>query len=136
MNVLVLCTGNACRSQMAEGYLRHFLNNSHNVYSAGVETHGLNQRAVKVMGEDGIDIAHHTSDHIDKYNNYDIDYVLTVCDSYLENCPYFPAKVKVTHHSFTDPGKATGTEGEILNEFRRVRDEIKAYCQDYAGEIG
>ena len=136
MNVLVLCTGNACRSQIAEGYLSYFLGDKHNVYSGGVETHGLNQDAVRVMGEDGVDISHHTSDHIDKYSDYDIDYVLTVCDSYKENCPYFPAKVKITHHSFDDPGKATGTDAEILNEFRRVRDEIKVFCEGYAGEIG
>ena len=130
-NILVLCTGNACRSQMAHGYLEHFGGDSVAIYSAGVETHGLNQNAVKVMKEDGVDIAHHTSNHVDEYNDIQFDAVITVCDNANEKCPFFPGKVKRTHKSFSDPGKATGTEEEILNEFRKVRDEIKAFAETY-----
>jgi arsenate reductase len=129
MNVLVLCTGNSCRSQLAEGYLRHFHGDVATVYSAGIETHGVNPRAIAVMLEDGIDISMHTSNHVDEYAHIAFDLVLTVCDHASEQCPVFPGAVKRVHHNFPDPAKATGTEGEVLNSFRSVRDEIKAYCK-------
>lgn len=130
-NILVLCTGNACRSQMAHGYLAHFGGSDVTIYSAGIETHGVNPTAIQVMQEDGIDISSHTSNNVDEYTALDMDMVITVCDNAQENCPYFPGKVQRFHQSFTDPGKATGTEEEILNEFRSVRDQIKAYSERF-----
>ena len=129
--ILVLCTGNSCRSQIAEGYLRHFAEGRAQVYSAGVETHGVNPRAIAIMKEDGIDISRHTSNHIDEYRMIDFDYVLTVCDHARERCPWFPSKAMKLHHNFPDPAKATGTEEEIMKSFRSVREEIKAYCKDF-----
>ena len=130
-NVLVLCTGNSCRSQLAEGFLRHFAGNNANIYSAGIEVHGLNPRAVKVMAESGIDISGHTSNHVDEYADIKFDYVITVCDHAKESCPFFPTQAQKFHYNFPDPAKATGKEEEIMNEFRRVRDMIKSYSYDF-----
>lgn len=132
--ILVLCTGNSCRSQMAEGYLRHFLHDKADVYSAGIEAHGVNPRAIAAMKEDGIDISNHTSNKIDDYSHLEFDYVITVCDNAKENCPYFPAKAKVMHHNFPDPAKATGTEEEIRKAFRLVREMIKSYVQQFVNQ--
>ncbi len=129
--VLVLCTGNSCRSQIAEGYLRYFAGDTAEIYSAGIETHGVNPRAIKIMAEDHIDIFHHTSNHVDEYINIPFDYVITVCDNANEACPFFPGDVQRFHQNFPDPAKATGTEDEIMNEFRRVRDMIKAYSDEF-----
>ena len=129
MNILVLCTGNSCRSQLAEGYLRHFHGDVATVYSAGIETHGVNPRAIAVMKEDGIDISSHRSNHVDEYVHINFDLVLTVCDHASEQCPIFPGAVKRVHHNFPDPAKAKGTEEEVMNEFRSVRDEIKSFCK-------
>jgi arsenate reductase len=134
MRILVLCTGNSCRSQMAEGWLRHFAGDRAEVDSAGVETHGVNPRAVEVMREAGIDLSSHTSDHIDAYRGQDFDLVLTVCDSARERCPYFPADAERLHHSFPDPAQATGTEEEILDSFRSVRDAIRDYAERLVAE--
>lgn len=130
-DILVLCTGNSCRSQMAEGYLRFFAEGKANIYSAGIETHGVNPRAIQVMLEDGIDISGHTSNHVDEYSDVDFDLILTVCNNAETNCPYFPSKALRFHYNFPDPAKATGTEEEILNEFRTTRDLIKLYCQKF-----
>lgn len=130
-NILVLCTGNSCRSQIAEGYLRHFAGDSANVYSAGIETHGVNPRAIAIMKEDGIDIAAHTSNHVDEYMNIDFDLILTVCDNAKENCPYFPSKAKRFHYNFPDPAKAIGSEEVIMVEFRKVREMIKNFCREF-----
>ncbi|MEO8823906.1 MAG: arsenate reductase ArsC [Ginsengibacter sp.] len=129
--VLVLCTGNSCRSQIAEGYLRKFSNGKVEIYSAGIETHGVNPRAIAVMKEDGIDISHHTSNLLDEYKSIAFDYVITVCDNAKERCPFFPTSAKKNHHNFPDPAKAKGTEEEIRNEFRNVRDMIKSYCREF-----
>jgi arsenate reductase len=129
--VLVLCTGNSCRSQIAEGYLRHFAGKDWEIYSAGVETHGVNPRAIAVMKEDGIDISGHTSNNIDEYINLKFDYIITVCDNANENCPFFPGKAERFHHNFPDPAKAKGTEEDIMNEFRKVRDMIKDYSKQF-----
>ncbi len=126
--VLVLCTGNSCRSQMAEGYLKHFAGNKALIYSAGVETHGLNPHAVSIMKEDGIDISNHTSNNIDEYRDIDFDFVITVCDNAKERCPYFPTKAQKFHYNFPDPAKAVGTEVKVLEQFRQVRQMIKDYC--------
>lgn len=132
--VLVLCTGNSCRSQMVEGYLRKFSNGKAAIYSAGIETHGVNPRAIAVMQEDGIDISHHTSNHIDEYRNIDFDYIITVCDNAKERCPFFPSPAKKIHQNFPDPAKTKGSETEILNAFREVRDMIKTYCRQFVDE--
>lgn len=134
MNILVLCTGNSCRSQIAHGYLQHFAGTKAVVYSAGIETHGVNPKAIEIMAEDGIDISHHTSNLVDEYIDIPFDYVITVCDNANERCPYFPGKTHRLHHNFTDPAKATGTAEEVKEVFRRVRDEIKAYAQKFVVE--
>lgn len=133
-NILVLCTGNSCRSQMLHGYLKHFTGDSANIYSAGVETHGLNPRAVQVMAEDSVDISHHTSNHIDEYREVSFDYVITVCDHARETCPWLPSGAEKIHHSFPDPAKAEGSEAEVLQMFRNVRDEIRNFAQQFAKE--
>jgi arsenate reductase len=128
-NVLVLCTGNSCRSQIAEAYLRYFHGDVANIYSAGVETHGVNQLAIQTMLADGIDISAHTSNHVDEYLNINFDLILTVCDHASEHCPIFPSTAKRLHHNFSDPAKATGSEQEIREAFAVVREEIKVFCQ-------
>jgi arsenate reductase len=132
LNILVLCTGNSCRSQLLHGYLHQLLGPRAAVYSAGVETHGLNPRAVQVMAEDGLDISHHTSNHVDEYAAVPFAYVLTVCDHAQEVCPVFPSSARKLHHNFPDPAKATGSEDKVLTQFRAVRDEVKAYAQAFA----
>ncbi len=135
-SVLVLCTGNSCRSQMAHGWLEHMDTEKRLVvYSAGIETHGVNPRAVQVMKEAGVDISSHTSNHLDEYREFDFDYVITVCDHARENCPWFPAKSRRIHQNFTDPAGAGGTEEEILEEFRRVRDHIRSFAAEFLNSL-
>ena len=129
--ILVLCTGNSCRSQMAHGYLQHFGGNKVTVYSAGVETHGVNPKAIETMKNDGIDISHHTSNNVLEYQGIDFDFVITVCDNAKERCPYFPSKALTFHYNFPDPAKATGSNEDIRKEFERVRELIKNYCQEF-----
>ncbi len=129
--ILVLCTGNSCRSQIAEGYLRHFANGKAEIYSAGIETHGVNPKAIITMLEDEIDISTHTSNNVEEYNAIEFDFVITVCDNAKENCPYFPSKAKKFHYNFPDPAKAIGTEEEIMEQFKIVRELIKKYCKDF-----
>ena len=133
-NILVLCTGNSCRSQMAEGYLRHFAGDRAKIYSAGIETHGVNPKAIQVMGEDDIDISGHTSNNVDEYTGVPFDYLITVCDNANENCPYLPGNFKRFHYNFPDPAKAQGSPEEIMNEFRRTRDMIKDYSRDWVAQ--
>jgi arsenate reductase len=116
---------------MAEGYLKKFSNKQAEVYSAGIETHGVNARAIEIMKEDGIDISNQTSNNVNEYRDTDFDFVITVCDNAKENCPVFPSKAKKFHHNFPDPAKATGTENEIMQQFRMVRDMIKEYCKKF-----
>lgn len=129
--ILVLCTGNSCRSQIAEGYLKHFAKSRAEIYSAGIETHGVNPKAIEIMAEDTIDISKHKSNNIDEYAHLPFDFVLTVCDNAKENCPFFPSQAKRFHHNFPDPAKATGTASEIKEEFRKVREMIKKYCAEF-----
>ncbi len=129
--VLVLCTGNSCRSQMAEGYLRQFSGEKAEVYSAGVETHGLNPKAVYFMKEDGIDISSHNSTLVDEYAGINFDFIITVCDSAKERCPVFPSHAKKFHHDFPDPSKVSGTDEEIAAAFRHTRELIKVYCAEF-----
>jgi arsenate reductase len=132
--ILVLCTGNSCRSQIAEGYLRHFAGDKAAIYSAGVETHGVNPKAIATMKEDGIDISKQTSNNIDEYFNIDFDFVITVCDNAKERCPFFPTQAKMFHQNFPDPAKANGTEDQIMGQFRQVRQQIKEYCTQFIAD--
>ena len=136
MKVLILCTGNSCRSQMAHGFLKSF-DSAIDVFSAGTEASGkLNSSAVKVMSEIGIDISHHTSDSVEKYLNEEWDYVITVCGGANENCPAFIGKVKHRLHiGFDDPSFAFGTDEFIWSEYLRVRDEIKVAFKKFFVEI-
>lgn len=135
INILVLCTGNSCRSQIAHGYLDKFTDSKKvKVYSAGVETHGVNPKAVATMKEVGINISNYTSNNITEYFNFDFDYVITVCDNALERCPFFPTKAKKFHSNFPDPAKAAGTDDEILKEFALVRELIKTYFENFVLE--
>ena len=129
--ILVLCTGNSCRSQIAEGYLRYFAGDKADIYSAGVETHGVNPKAIATMKEDGIDMSKHTSNNIHEYKNIEFDFVITVCDNAKERCPFFPTKAKKFHHNFPDPAKAIGTDEEINEQFRKVREKIKKYSKNF-----
>ncbi|QNL49813.1 arsenate reductase ArsC [Olivibacter sp. SDN3] len=131
--ILVLCTGNSCRSQIAEAYLKHFAEGKAEIYSAGVETHGVNPRAIAIMKEVSIDISSHTSNNIDEYAGINFDYVITVCDNARERCPYFPSRAIKLHHNFSDPAKAVGTEAKIMEQFRNVRERIKQYSQEFIG---
>jgi arsenate reductase len=129
--ILVVCTGNSCRSQIAEGYLRKIAGDKAEVYSAGVETHGVNPLAIETMKEDGVDISSQTSNNMNEYLNLDFDFVITVCDDAKERCPFFPTTAKKFHLNFPDPAKATGSEGEIKAQFRQVRQQIKDYCLQF-----
>ena len=132
LRILFLCTGNSCRSQMAEGWTRALKGDRIQVFSAGIETHGLNPRAVKVMAEAGVDISGHRSKTVADLPTKDFDYVVTVCDHAHESCPLFLGKTKVVHVGFDDPprlAKDTQTEEEALAHYRRVRDEIKAFVE-------
>lgn len=135
-NILILCTGNSCRSQMAHGYLEKFSEGKANVYSAGIETHGLNPGAVSIMKEDGVDISNHTSNHVDDYQGIDWDFILTVCDHAYENCPFIPApNAKRLHQNFFDPSKVEGTEATKHIAFLKAREEIKSYCKVFAETV-
>ena len=129
--ILVLCTGNSTRSQMAHGYLQRFAGTNADVLSAGVETHGLNPKAVQVMAEDGVDISHHTSNLVDEYAHLPIDFVITACDSANERCPVWIGRTHRTHHNFEDPSKVTGDPEVVMNNYRRIRDQIKAFSQAF-----
>lgn len=130
--VLILCTGNSCRSQMAEGYLRHFAGGRALIMSAGIETHGVNPKAIAVMKEDGVDISSHTSNNIEEYLSINFDYVITVCDSAKEKCPIIPGDGIKFHHSFPDPAKAQGNDLDVMEMFRLTRNLIKDYCRNFA----
>jgi arsenate reductase len=136
MKILILCTGNSCRSQMAHGFMQSFDNNI-TVRSAGTEASGkLNANAVKAMAEIGLDISHHTSDSVEKYLGEEWDYVITVCGGANEACPAFMGKVKHRLHiGFDDPSHATGTDEFIWSEFIRVRDEIGVEFKKLYNEI-
>ncbi len=129
--ILILCTGNSARSQMAEGLLKHITQNRYDVYSAGIKPSLVRKEAIKVLAEIGIDISKNRSKSFNEFANIEIDYVLTVCDNAKETCPYFPAKTKVIHHSFDDPPAIDeADEATTLSIFRRVRDEIKTYFEN------
>lgn len=130
LKILFLCTGNSCRSQMAEGWAKALKSDCLEAYSAGIETHGLNGRAVEVMAEAGVDISGHRSKNVAQLQGVEFDYVVTVCSHANESCPIFPDKAKVVHVAFDDPprlAKDAASEEEALGYYRRVRDEIKAF---------
>lgn len=132
IKILFLCTGNSCRSQMAEGWARHLKSGVLDAYSAGIETHGLNPTAVKVMAEAGVDISGHHSKHVSELKDIAFDYVVTVCGHASENCPMFPGRAKIVHVGFDDPptlAKQATTEDEALDIYQRVRDEIRAFIE-------
>ncbi|MHC4199210.1 MAG: arsenate reductase ArsC [Planctomycetota bacterium] len=134
--VLFLCTGNACRSQMAEGWARHLLSDTVEPHSAGTEPHGVDPRAVLVMSEAGVDISSHRSKHFRELEGTEFDLVVTLCDSAAGACPVFPGGTRVLHHAFDDPARATGSDEEGLAEFRRVRDEIREFVRGLGDEFG
>lgn len=132
IKILFLCTGNSCRSQMAEGWARHLKSDCVEPYSAGIETHGLNPSAVKVMAEAGVDISQQKSQHVDDFSDIDFDLVITVCSHADKKCPMFSKNTKVVHVGFDDPPKLAAlatSEDQALEAYRRVRDEIKTYIE-------
>jgi arsenate reductase len=132
LKILFLCTGNSCRSQMAEGWARHLRGDRVEAWSAGVAVHGLNPTAVKVMAEAGVDISGHESKHLRQLNHLDFDVVITVCDHAYETCPVFPRPTRVVHKGFDDPprlAKEAGSEEEVLAVYRRVRDQIRTFVE-------
>jgi arsenate reductase len=138
LKILFLCTGNSCRSQMAEGWARKLKGDQLEAYSAGIETHGLNPNAVKVMAEAGVDISKHKSRHVDELKDVPFDYVITVCGHANENCPIFPRKAKVVHVGFDDPprlAKNAANQEEALGHYRRVRDEIRHFIEALPGSL-
>lgn len=137
LRVLFLCTGNSCRSQMADGIINHDFSGRIEAFSAGTEPHGLNSRAVRVMEEIGIDISGNSSDHVSRYENENFDYVVTLCQDADEKCPPIVEGVERIHIGFDDPPKATGSEEEILAVYRRVRDAIRQQLGDlFRAELG
>ena len=132
--ILVLCTGNSCRSQIGEGYLRQYLGNRAEVYSAGVQPHGVNPHAIASMKADGIDISRQTSNHINEYLQIQFDFVITVCDRANEQCPVFPGGAQRLHHDFPDPANARGSVEEIASQFNDVRDQIKVFCKEFVAK--
>jgi arsenate reductase len=138
LKVLFLCTGNSCRSQMAEGWAKHLRSDEIEAVSAGIETHGLNPNAVKVMAEAGVDISGARSQNVREFLDVEFDYVVTVCDNARETCPFFPGAGKVVHVGFDDPpslAKEVEGEEEKLDIYRRVRDEIKAFVEGIPGNL-
>lgn len=132
LKVLFLCTGNSCRSQMAEGWARHLKGHVLEPYSAGVKTHGLNPCAVQVMAEVGVDLSGHWSKLLDELRDIEFDHVITVCGNAHESCPVFPGKTRVTHVGFDDPprlAEGAASEEEALQHYRRVRDEIRTFVE-------
>jgi arsenate reductase len=130
LKVLFLCTGNSCRSQMAEGWARHLKGDAIEAYSAGVATHGMNPHAVAVMAEAGVDITSQHSKHVDELSEIEFDYVVTVCDNAAESCPIFRGQAQIVRQTFDDPprlAREAASEAEALGHYRRVRDEIRDY---------
>ena len=129
--ILVICTGNSCRSQIAEGYFRKYSKGKVDIHSAGIEAHGINPKAVEVMKEAGIDISGQDSKTIDRYLNQHFDYVITVCGNARENCPYFPGSSISIHQDFPDPANAIGSDEIVMQEYRKVRDSIDQFVKDF-----
>ena len=135
IKVLFLCTGNSCRSQIAEGWARHLKGNILDVYSAGIRPIGVSSRAIKVMAEAGVDISSQISQRFDEFSEIDFDYIITLCDNAAENCPVFTGQAKVFHKPFEDPYFASGSEEEILETFRKVRNEIRGFIEEMPNNL-
>jgi arsenate reductase len=133
IKILFLCTGNSCRSQIAEGWAKHLKSDVMDVYSAGIAPGTLNQMAVKVMAEAGIDISAQKPKHVNELKNIDFDYVVTICDNARENCPIFPHKTKLFHKTFEDPTFMVGTEQQIKAAFVKLRDQMKKFIEKMPG---
>lgn len=129
-SILILCTGNSARSQMAEGLLKHICADEYDIYSAGTKPSIVRPEAIEALKELGLDISNNRSKSVDEFADKKIDYVLTVCDNAKEACPYFPAQTKVIHHSFEDPAEVEGDEATRVKAFKKVRDEINIYFAD------
>lgn len=129
IKVLFLCTGNSCRSQIAEGWARELKGNVIDAYSAGIRPIGVSSRAIKVMAEEGVDISMHKSQHVDEFSGIDFNYVVTLCDNAYESCPVFSGKTRIVHKPFDDPYFASGSEEQIMATFRKVRDDIKTFIE-------
>lgn len=139
LKLLFLCTGNSCRSQMAEGWARHLRGDVIEPYSAGIEKHGLNPHAVQIMAEAGVDISNHVSNTLDELSHVELDVVVTVCSHAHETCPIFPGSAKVIHHGFDDPPRLAKDEtgpDSALDHYRRVRDEIRDYVKTLPEALG
>lgn len=133
--ILVLCTGNSCRSQMAHGFLKYYANDKAKIYSAGIETHGVNPRAIATLKEVGLDISHHTSNLVEEYLDISFDFIITVCDHAAENCPIFPSNTALRlHQNFSDPSKLVGNEEDIEQAFRKTREEVSDFCRSFVDE--
>jgi arsenate reductase len=134
-NILVLCTGNSCRSQIAHGYLNFYCKGKANIYSAGIEVHGVNPIAVEAMMDDGIDISMNSSNNVDEYMSINFDYIITVCDHANENCPFIPSMKAIRiHQNFIDPSKFDLSEEESKNKFILVMNQIKEFCLNFAND--
>jgi arsenate reductase (thioredoxin) len=134
-NILILCTGNSCRSQMAQGFLQSLTDNMKvKVYSAGTDNLPVNQMAIDIMKEDDIDISKNTSNNVSEYLDVEFDFVITVCDNAKEKCPVFPSKSVKLHYDFPDPAATEGTKDEIYFQFLTVREMIKMFCEDFVEE--
>ena len=131
MNILVLCTGNSCRSQIAEAYLRMYAPENVIIYSAGIEAHGINENARQILLEDGIDISNQSSNLIEEYLDIQFQFIITVCDHAQERCPIFPSDAIKIHQNFSDPSKKVGTKEEVHQSFLQTRDEIKQFCKKF-----
>ncbi len=140
IKILFLCTGNSCRSQIAEGWARELKGNVIDAYSAGIRPIGVSSMAIKAMAEEGVDISMHQSQYIDEFTGIDFDYVITLCDNAAESCPVFPGKARIIHKPFDDPYFASGNEEEVMATFRKVRDNIRIFIetlpQSMEGENG
>ena len=130
-NIIVICTGNSCRSQIAEGFLEYYTNDDFVIYSAGIRAIGINSKAIQVMNEIGIDISKHTSNLVDDYSEIEFDYIITVCDNAREYCPFIKGNGKRFHQNFPDPSFLFGTPEQELNNFRKVREMIKNYIINF-----
>ena len=135
LKVLFLCTGNSCRSQMAEGWANHLKGDVIDAYSAGIIPVKVNSRAVEVMAQAGVDISSHICKHVDDLGGIEFDYVVTVCDNAREYCPVFTGKTKLVHRGFEDPSFVIGSKEEVLAAFRKTRDEIKAFIETLPGSL-
>ena len=129
IKVLFLCTGNSCRSQIAEGWARELKGNVIDAYSAGIRPIGVSSRAIKVMAEAGVDISMHKSQHVDEFSGIDFNYVVTLCDNAYESCPVFSGKTRIVHKPFDDPYFASGSEEQIMATFRKVRDDLRTFIE-------